>query len=80
MQSSYLYIQLYNTLKQALPTNNIMESMRKISLDIRYHNYNLKMIPNSNTGSVTHLSNSVFLSHLTEDDLHETRWEKNGGV
>lgn len=57
-----------------------MESMRKISLDIRYHNYNLKMIPNSNTGSVTHLSNSVFLSHLTEDDLHETRWEKNGGV
>lgn len=56
-----------------------MESMRKISLDIRYHNYNLKMFPNSNTGSETHQSNSVFLSDLTEDDLHETRLEKNGG-
>lgn len=53
--------------------------MRKISLDIRYHNYNLKMFPNSNTGSETHQSNSVFLSDLTEDDLHETRLEKNGG-
>lgn len=75
-----ILLSLYATLQHlALPTNNIMESMRKISLDIRYYNYNLKMIPNSNTGSVTHLSNSVFLSDLTEDDLHETRWEKNGG-
>lgn len=66
MRSPYLYMQLFNTSLQALPPNFFkhMGRVRNISLDIRYHNQNLKKIPNPNTGSVPYLPNSVFLTDL----------------
>ena len=66
MRSPFLYIQVFNTSLTGFTMDFFrhMGRVRNISIDIRYNNLQMKMIPNPNTGSVPYLPHSVFLTDL----------------